>query len=177
MGNGKGKFQWWGDEAPCWTWGALCSPASPDHLFQPCFPHRSGEDYKCQYLEWNNHRRKSEICCRWPRQSRHLATWHAINVFGIVAYNNPNLDYISIITIPQPGYTDRLEDDTLSNKRYSVAWEKISLISILNFLQPSETFFFIHMTVTFMWLLCTCSSTVRQDFLCPTIWRRRCNDP
>ena len=81
------------------------------------------------------------------------------NVFGIVAYNNPNLDYISITKMPQPGYTDRLEDDTLSNKRYSAAWEKISLISILNFLRPSETFF-IYVTATFMWLWHSCDSCV-----------------
>ena len=104
-----------------------------------------------QYLEWNNYRRKSEICCRWLKQSHHF--WYAINVFGIVAYINPNLDYIPFIKIPQPGYTDRLEDDTLSNKRYSAAWEKISLISILHFLQPSET-------LLFLWLWHSCDSCV-----------------
>ena len=88
-----------------------------------------------------------------PNQYRHSATRYAINVFGIVVYNNPNLDYIPFIKIPQPGYTDRLEDDTLSNKRYSAAWEKISLISILHLLQPSET-------LLSLWLWHSCDSCV-----------------
>ena len=155
----KGKFQWWGDGAPCWKWGALCSPASPDHLFQPCFPHRSGDDYKWFFPHvgvvvniLNETITEGKVTFAVDGQNN--ATWHAINVFGIVAYNNPNLDYISITKMPQPGYTDRLEDDTLSNKRYSAAWEKISLISILIFLQPSETFF-IYVTLVYLFIQST----------------------